>query len=313
MPSSTKSANDTLVTVASGGTLDWDDKIGVNAADGALASITSASFDLNVISFLARASGFVFSIPTNATIVGVEVMVRKNRSAGTSAVDQTIQLLNASSVLIGTNKADTTTNWPSSLTNITYGSSSDDWSASLTPTICNSANFGVGIQAKATANNVDVNVDHVTITIHYSLPTQEGTIVLNLESNTYQVGTILISSNQQLVIQENIVPIGTSIICGYKQLHAESNISSLVNMLLDAYYISNIAGEIIPTASQLIGVHQQLGVENNIQQSCTQLINAYQQLIAEGNISGNGEIIRIVIFPANPNINLFGSFMQGSL
>lgn len=165
-------ANNTLVTtntVSPYDDLDWDDKTGVNAAgDSNTAGISSASFDTNTVSYLAKAQGFGFTVPAGATIVGIKVDIRKQRTAGTSAVDACVQLLDAAGALQGNNKADTTTNWPASAGTISYGGSADTWGATLNTTVVNDADFGVGIAVKATAQNVDINIDLVAITVYYA-------------------------------------------------------------------------------------------------------------------------------------------------
>jgi hypothetical protein len=55
-----------------------------------------------------------------------------------------------------------------------YGGAADDWNASLTPTEVNSSNFGIYIQASCTfwvGGPETGYVDHVTVTIDYSIPT----------------------------------------------------------------------------------------------------------------------------------------------
>ncbi|UOF77486.1 tail tubular protein A [Caudoviricetes sp.] len=114
-------------------------------------------------------SGFGTTIPTGATILGVEVLVERRGSTATDITDDEIYLYNGSTV-IGSNKADTTTPWPISYAGTTYGSTSDLWGATLTPSIINATGFGVVLRAKNTtiASTRTAYVDAVRIAVTYS-------------------------------------------------------------------------------------------------------------------------------------------------
>ncbi len=218
--------NGTLTTVnttAPYDDLDWDDKAGVGADDTDYASITNGSFDSNVITYLGKAQQFGFTIPARAVITGIEVVVAKSRSAGTSCVDACIQLIDGSGVLFGNNKADGTTNWPSSITAITYGGAGDMWglnTSTLTPAIVNDADFGVGIAVKATANNVDANVDYITVKVYYNDPT--------FDTNDYSY--LLKASNFAFVIPTEATVTGVKVTVERK---AAGTIKDAIVKLLD--------------------------------------------------------------------------------
>jgi hypothetical protein len=117
-------------------------------------------------------SGYGFSIPTNATIIGVTVRVEASET-GSGSATYTPQLhSNTTPTLIGSAKSPVTvTTGPTISTN---GSATDLWGATLTPAIVNDAGFGVSIWSVDTNNTL--SIDYVTIAIEYSLPTDDGDV-----------------------------------------------------------------------------------------------------------------------------------------
>jgi hypothetical protein len=140
-------------------------------------------------------TGFGFSIPANATILGVVANITKEAIAdnpASSATDFSVKLLVANTpVGVDHKKA---ANWPqvqgvgeigTGWGTVTYGSSTDTWGEALTPAIVNSPGFGVAIAAMAGTGDYDeVNVAPYppTIQIYYQLaagPTGSGQTGLN--------------------------------------------------------------------------------------------------------------------------------------
>lgn len=146
----------------------WAGLVNVSADDGVNASITAASYDSPDKSQILRVRDFGFTIPTTATLNGIVVEIERNCGAGTAA-DFRVQLMTGTlfANLVGNNKA-AAGDWPASMAIATYGSSSDMWGTTLTPTDVNSVNFCVGLSVQATAANVDIFVDYVRTTIHYT-------------------------------------------------------------------------------------------------------------------------------------------------
>lgn len=150
----------------------WVNPTNVGADDGAEASITAATYDLNDITEQLRCRSFGdFAIPAGATIDGILVEIEKHDNGTGGNVDFRVQLRGTAAELIGDNKADTVTNWPTNATIISYGGATDLWGlgAAATPDLINNSNFGVVISAQATANNTDAFIDFVRITVFYHL------------------------------------------------------------------------------------------------------------------------------------------------
>lgn len=163
--------NNTLITaaIAPYDDQEWDDKTGVGADDSDTASITDKNFDTPDISYLAKAQGLGLSIPSGATITGLEVKIERWCGAG-GAVDACVQLLDANGDLQGDNKADTVTAWPGTESVATYGGTGDTWGVSLTPAMVNDPDFGVGLAVQAASPNADIFVDYIQVKIWYTGP-----------------------------------------------------------------------------------------------------------------------------------------------
>ncbi len=73
--------------------------------------------------------------------------IRKKKGAGDSVVDSLVQLV-VSNVLAGANKADTSTQWTDTLTDVTYTWTHDELvTAGLTSALIGDADFGIAVQA----------------------------------------------------------------------------------------------------------------------------------------------------------------------
>ena len=113
-------------------------------------------------------SGFGFTIPTTAKILGISVDVERKATA-TSDVRDTNVYLQKTTANVGT---DHTYNsyWPTSDATHTYGSTSDLWGTTWTPAEINASTFGLRLQAHDydTQNADTAYVDAVSITITYT-------------------------------------------------------------------------------------------------------------------------------------------------
>ena len=123
-----------------------------------------------------KATNFGFSVPTGSTIDGIVVEVERKASQD---INNTGYGTDASVLIVqggaetGTDKADTTTHWPTSDAYKTYGSSSDLWGTSWTVAQINASDFGVSFACIAKAailgtDSVDFSVDHIRITVYYT-------------------------------------------------------------------------------------------------------------------------------------------------
>ena len=161
----TSGTNDT-----SYGSIAWSNPTNIYASENTRASVTlSGTTATNYLS----ASSFGFSIPTDATIIGITASIERVRNGGTTgaARDNVVRLVKGGTV-IGDNKAATGTNWPTTEAAATYGSSIDLWGTTWTPSDINASNFGLVVAAAGAAAGADrvANVDQILINVAYTTP-----------------------------------------------------------------------------------------------------------------------------------------------
>jgi len=155
---------------------EWNNWLNVTAADGMYADVSLNSFPncFQTSCYYSRylmASNFDFAIPANATITGIQAEILRMTSAASIIKDSIVQIF--TSINAGTNHADTSA-WTSSPVNITYGGSTDLWGLLLTPASVNDVNFGVQVMIRngsAQAALLPSSIDHMQMTVYYSLPT----------------------------------------------------------------------------------------------------------------------------------------------
>lgn len=152
----------------------WVSPTNIGADDGTTASITAASYDSPDISQILVASSFGFTIPVGSTIDGIVVEIDRNNAAG-AASDNRVQLAKGTTFadLVGTNKADTATDWPAALATVSYGGATDLWGTTWTVAEINASSFAVFLSVQADAANTDIAVDFVRVTVHYTPPPAE--------------------------------------------------------------------------------------------------------------------------------------------
>lgn len=111
------------------------------------------------------------ALPANIMVVGLQVLVRRLRSGGTTGEvrDQVLQLLKAG-VATGNNNADTGTNWPTSEAEATYGVGfTDMWGATWSRDDLMHPSFGVQLRAVNVGGGADrvAEVDLVEAIVYY--------------------------------------------------------------------------------------------------------------------------------------------------
>jgi hypothetical protein len=127
-------------------------------------------------------SDYGFSIPSNAVITGIVVAVSRKGSAANAITDSIIQLVINNFPAgdnLAVNEAWTTTN-----DTYTYGSSTNLWGASWTPSLINDITFGVLVKAKnISAVQQTASVDWIGMTVYYSTATGIGTVSSSSNNN----------------------------------------------------------------------------------------------------------------------------------
>ena len=135
------------------------------------------------------ATGFGFSL-SDAVILGVFVEIE--RSEGNTLhniVDETVRLLSAG-IAVGSNKADTGTEWPTTDAYASYGGSSDLWEYGWTPALINASTFGVRIAASG-ATDGQARIDHIRISVTYSPSVSAAEAASLADTLTMKMGKVL--------------------------------------------------------------------------------------------------------------------------
>lgn len=179
---------------------------GSNAVAASILSFSSKQTDY------LQAQGFGFSIPTAATICGIEVNVVKSAANVllnlATVKDYSVRVMK-NGALTPSNLADGITQWPSSDVTASYGSASQLWGTTWTPADINSANFGFSIAAEIDGTLAlfpAARINYISMTVYYLDPS-----VLPAQSIQFNVAN---GSNNSAVLswKQNDIDEGASLI-----------------------------------------------------------------------------------------------------
>jgi hypothetical protein len=165
----------TAVNDASYGTVAWTNPTNaVGTTDAISAAVASPASNGTNISQYLKLTNFGFSIPTGATVTGVQVTlnITSDASAGGLTGRQSGMIVKAGATA-GTDKGSQT--WDQTNSTNVMGSSSDLWGTTLTPTDINSTGFGVAVSVYASYDNfgslqLSTGIDSAQITVYYTVP-----------------------------------------------------------------------------------------------------------------------------------------------
>jgi len=164
MPSQGPNSPSTVADDSSIGSVAWSNPGNATTSDDsrATASIRSQSGPSHYL----KATDFGFSIPSGATIDGIEVEVEKGSNANNQVADNAVRIVKGGTIG-STDKSGA--NWATTDAYITHGGASDLWGKTWTPTDINNSNFGFAISASCGAPVFrDGYIDHIRITVHYT-------------------------------------------------------------------------------------------------------------------------------------------------
>ena len=142
------------------GTVAWTTPGNALASDDAYAQASPGGGDTNYLA----ANNFNLTVPASAIIDGIEVAIEK-RSLGGTIVDSRVRIIKGG-VIGAFEQADGAT-WPTTDTVVSYGGLGDLWGDTWTAADVNAPGFGVAISATDSLDSAII--DHITITVHYSL------------------------------------------------------------------------------------------------------------------------------------------------
>jgi len=148
---------------SNGSALSWAtlDNIRVADSNAATVSVTAGNYTPYII-----ASNFFFSFLSGTTIVGIKVEVSK-WSGANRIVDRDIRIVKGG-VIGAVNKASGAF-WPTSDSYSQYGGATDLWGETWTRDDINDPNFGVAIAAQCPTTSGIARVQHVRITVYYTM------------------------------------------------------------------------------------------------------------------------------------------------
>lgn len=157
------------------GDVTWADPGNITLDDGNPAAL---SLNATQTSEILKATNFGFTsgdFPSGWTLSGIEVQVDHVQvKAGTcEARDLLVQLYDASGTLVGSNLADTVTNWANGSFEIfTYGGAGNMFGTTLTTTDLQDTDFGVAFRAQATAGTASTTagVDFIQVRAYLDPP-----------------------------------------------------------------------------------------------------------------------------------------------
>lgn len=167
MTTSSKYCGTASTDASNGGDDDWTGGAVSNAQgapDGT--SVTCGLVGGSAGSWYLVLKNFGFAIPSTATILGITVVVRKRVNSGSNTFDTHARIIKGGT--IGSTDESKGTAWPTSLTDVSYGGSSDLWGETWNYSHINSSDFGFAIAAVQTSGSRTLSVDSVQITVTYN-------------------------------------------------------------------------------------------------------------------------------------------------
>jgi len=198
----------TAVNDSSAGDLAWsnpDSACIKHSEDGSFAGLGAGT------SQYLKASNFGFSIPSNAVINGIQIDVLKGEATDENyynCYDVSAYIVTASGNISTVQNKKSSYQWShvsldSSFSNYisnrpytNYGGSTDLWGLSWTPLDINSSNFGFAFQALNGNSSKWAVVDHIKITVFYTVPSPTATIIWNSVTPSEALTYIAITSDQ---------------------------------------------------------------------------------------------------------------------
>ncbi len=158
------------------------------------------------ISHYIKGTNYGFNIPSNATVDGIAVEIRRNSSSnnlGFGVQDNIVRMIKNGTIL-GNNKAVTGTTWGTATTSVNYGGVSDLWGTTWTPADINSSNFGLAFSILNTspALNRTATLDYIKVTVYYTISTPTITLSSSVSTST--------PTNQDITI--NATTTGTGVL-----------------------------------------------------------------------------------------------------
>jgi hypothetical protein len=179
----------TSVSTGNGTGTAWTNPGNVTADDATNATITSGATTTQFLT----ATNFGFSIPSGATITGLQFTIERfrgsTRLAGGGVFDNEVFAVKGGTNLTSNRAYTNTSDWGTILgTTVDYGTASDLWGGTFIDTDINASNFGVALSARQAGAQCNVDCVKATITYFTSIPTSAsattGTVANDASAGT---------------------------------------------------------------------------------------------------------------------------------
>ena len=190
------------------GTYPWSSPGNVTADDTSYAEVIAGPA-IGLYTYYLEATNYGFSIPSDATINGIEVKIGRYAS-GIDIRDYVVRLVKGGSIT-GDNKAATGTTWPTGgIAEATYGGASALWGTTWAYSDVNSSNFGVVLSATnddATAPNT--YVDYMQISVTYTPTPPSITKVATLYNSSENATVTQMTPQLEYAVKVTVADAGT--------------------------------------------------------------------------------------------------------
>lgn len=250
-PSQGPSNATTIVNDSSVGTYTWlnPDRAKVSNDSWATTTLESSSLRTHYL----KATGFGFTIPTGATISGIQVGIERHQTCASDSCSSTVRDNTVKIVKNGTvNGSDyaSSSAWPLTDAVATYGTgTSDKWGTTWTAADINNANMGVVLSVERNSgNDRNVYVDNITMTVYYTLAASTTTITPPLTDIPYgtafSVGAVVTPSDTtgNVDIKEGSTILASATIAGGAGTANISASSSASNLNVGSHSIVGVYG-----------------------------------------------------------------------
>lgn len=155
---------------ATSGTVDWNSVNNVLTDNDSNTNVSGFNCGSCVSQYL-KVNNFGFSIPSDATIDGILLEVRKLKNNGPAVYDNEVKIVKADGTF-GTEDKALLDNWStSSYQTSSYGGVSDLWNETWTPADINDPDFGAVMNVQLSGDEEsfsNAQVDYMRITVYYT-------------------------------------------------------------------------------------------------------------------------------------------------
>ncbi len=156
---------------ADAGNVAWSNPGNITADSTTVASAGMTSGQTSQWLHATAPSGISALIPAGSTIDGIEVRNRRYRSGSTHARTTSVMLIKAGS-RVGSNLANTTTNWGTAAETIDTGGATELWGTTWTRDDVVASGFGFALMANKSAGSgtTTANIEAAWINVHFTEP-----------------------------------------------------------------------------------------------------------------------------------------------